>query len=90
MAKVDKNKGKDTLILEIPRDLLLKEASHDKKFILVDVEKYKWNQDTLELDKAYIPTRYPNAHPTGSPRQKPWHGKIDLIFLEFYYIISVN
>ncbi len=21
----------------------------------------------LELDKAYIPTRYPNAHPTGSP-----------------------
>ncbi|MGH7321249.1 MAG: HEPN domain-containing protein [Candidatus Rokuibacteriota bacterium] len=22
----------------------------------------------LELDKAYIPTRYPNAHPTGAPR----------------------
>ncbi len=22
----------------------------------------------LELDKAYIPTRYPNAHPSGSPR----------------------
>jgi HEPN domain-containing protein len=22
----------------------------------------------LELDKAYIPTRYPNAHPAGSPR----------------------
>jgi len=21
----------------------------------------------LELDKAYIPTRYPNAHPSGSP-----------------------
>lgn len=22
----------------------------------------------LELDKAYIPTRYPNAHPAGAPR----------------------
>ena len=22
----------------------------------------------LELDKAYIPTRYPNAHPSGAPR----------------------
>jgi len=21
----------------------------------------------LELDKAYVPTRYPNAHPSGSP-----------------------
>ncbi|MCS7222727.1 MAG: HEPN domain-containing protein [Anaerolineae bacterium] len=24
----------------------------------------------LELDKAYIPTRYPNAHPSGSPRRR--------------------
>lgn len=24
----------------------------------------------LELDKAYIPTRYPNAHPSGSPRAR--------------------
>ena len=24
----------------------------------------------LELDKAYIPTRYPNAHPSGSPRHR--------------------
>ncbi len=24
----------------------------------------------LELDKAYIPTRYPNDHPTGSPRAR--------------------
>ncbi|OGF52637.1 MAG: DNA-binding protein [Candidatus Fraserbacteria bacterium RBG_16_55_9] len=23
-----------------------------------------------ELDKAYIPARYPNAHPTGSPRER--------------------
>lgn len=23
----------------------------------------------LELDKAYIPTRYPDAHPTGAPRR---------------------
>lgn len=39
MAKV--KKGKDTLILEIPRDLLLKKISHAKKFILVDAEEYK-------------------------------------------------
>jgi HEPN domain-containing protein len=26
--------------------------------------------DGLELDKAYIPTRYPNAHPSGSPRTR--------------------
>ena len=24
----------------------------------------------FELDKAYIPTRYPNAHPSGSPRSR--------------------
>lgn len=24
----------------------------------------------LELDKAYIPTRYPDAHPSGTPRQR--------------------
>jgi HEPN domain-containing protein len=24
----------------------------------------------LELDKAYIPARYPNAQPTGSPRRR--------------------
>lgn len=24
----------------------------------------------LELDKAYIPARYPDAHPTGSPRSR--------------------
>ena len=26
--------------------------------------------DALELDKAYIPTRYPNAHPSGAPRNR--------------------
>ncbi|MEM0481606.1 MAG: HEPN domain-containing protein [Nitrososphaerota archaeon] len=25
---------------------------------------------SLELDKAYIPTRYPNAHPSLSPRRR--------------------
>lgn len=24
----------------------------------------------LELDKAYIPTRWPDAHPSGSPRRR--------------------
>lgn len=27
-------------------------------------------QGALELDKAYIPARYPNAHPSGSPRER--------------------
>jgi Uncharacterized conserved protein related to C-terminal domain of eukaryotic chaperone, SACSIN len=27
-------------------------------------------EGALELDKAYIPSRYPNAHPSGSPRQR--------------------
>jgi len=26
-------------------------------------------EGALELDKAYIPTRYPNAHPSSSPRR---------------------
>ena len=28
-----------------------------------------------ELDKAYIPTRYPNAHPTGAPRSRYTKGE---------------
>lgn len=31
----------------------------------------------LELDKAYIPTRYPNAHPTGSPRRRYTQGEAE-------------
>ncbi|MBW1696647.1 MAG: HEPN domain-containing protein [Deltaproteobacteria bacterium] len=27
-------------------------------------------QAALELDKTYIPARYPNAHPAGSPRSR--------------------
>jgi HEPN domain-containing protein len=27
-------------------------------------------QGAMEVDKAYIPTRYPNAHPSGSPRRR--------------------
>ena len=27
-------------------------------------------EGALELDKAYIPARYPNAHPSGSPRRR--------------------
>ena len=32
---------------------------HDVSQLLID--------RALELDKAYIPTRYPNAHPSGTP-----------------------
>ncbi len=31
----------------------------------------------LELDKAYIPTRYPNAHPSGSPRRRYTKGEAE-------------
>ncbi|MGB9724428.1 MAG: HEPN domain-containing protein [Chloroflexia bacterium] len=31
----------------------------------------------LELDKAYIPTRYPNAHPSGSPRTRYTRGEAE-------------
>lgn len=27
-------------------------------------------EGALDLDKAYIPTRYPDAHPSGSPRRR--------------------
>ena len=31
----------------------------------------------LELDKAYIPARYPNAHPSGSPRTRYTRGEAE-------------
>ena len=34
-----------------------------------DILEGLWDR-ALELDKAYIPTRYPNAHPSGSPRSR--------------------
>lgn len=34
-------------------------------------------EKALELDKAYIPTRYPNAHPSGSPRRRYTRGEAD-------------
>ena len=44
-------------------DLLREVAKkHDVSAELLD--------EALELDKAYIPTRYPNAHPSGSPRTR--------------------
>jgi HEPN domain-containing protein len=32
-------------------------------------------EGALELDKAYIPARYPNAHPSGSPRTRYTKGE---------------
>ena len=48
---------------------------HSVADLLVELsKKYRISEElmnrALELDKAYIPTRYPNAHPTGSPRQR--------------------
>lgn len=31
----------------------------------------------LELDKAYIPARYPDAHPSGSPRRRYTRGEAE-------------
>ena len=35
----------------------------------IDIPK-KLIEYAYELDKAYIPTRYPNAHPSGSPKTR--------------------
>ena len=43
---------------------LLKELSSSQKV------SDKMMDRALELDKAYIPTRYPNAHPSGSARNR--------------------
>jgi len=48
---------------------------HSVADLLMELSKhYPVSEDlmngALELDKAYIPTRYPNAHPSGSPRTR--------------------
>jgi len=48
---------------------------HSVADLLMELAKhYPVSEDlmngALELDKAYIPTRYPNAHPSGSPRTR--------------------
>lgn len=46
---------------------------HSVADLLEELSKFhslpeKLKDAALELDKAYIPTRYPNAHPSGSPK----------------------
>lgn len=43
------------LLQELSQSYKLPEGMHDA---------------ALELDKAYIPTRYPDAHPSGSPKSR--------------------
>ena len=48
---------------------------HSVVGLLEELKKYKEVPDELiefamELDKAYIASRYPNAHPSGSPRKR--------------------
>ena len=50
---------------------LLKELS-----TRVDVPQDLMNR-ALELDKAYIPASYPNAHPSGSPRSRYTKGEAE-------------
>jgi HEPN domain-containing protein len=35
------------------------------------------SDEALELDKAYIPARYPDAHPSGSPRRRYTYTEAD-------------
>ena len=49
-------------------DLLMELAkTHEVPESLID--------GALELDKAYIPARYPDAHPSGSPRRRFTRGE---------------
>lgn len=42
----------------------------------------------LELDKAYIPTRYPNAHPSGSPRRRYTHSEAERMVAHAQQIVQ--
>jgi HEPN domain-containing protein len=42
----------------------------------------------LELDKAYIPTRYPNAHPSGSPKDRYIEEEARRLFSHAHKIIK--
>ena len=44
-------------------------------------------EGALELDKAYIPTRYPNAHPSGSPKDRYTRGETGRLILHCEKII---
>ncbi len=53
---------------------------HSVADLLVELAKHRpvpdgLVQGALELDKAYIPARYPNAHPSGSPRERYTKGE---------------
>lgn len=52
------------------------------------------NQDLLdaglELDKAYIPTRYPNAHPSGSPRSRYTAGEAERLIAHAQKIVKFS
>ncbi len=43
---------------------------------------------TLEPDKAYIPSRYPNAHPSGSPRDRYTKGEVNRLIYYAEKIIN--
>jgi HEPN domain-containing protein len=42
----------------------------------------------LELDKAYIPTRYPDAHPSGSPRRRYTRGEAERMVSHAEHIVT--
>lgn len=42
----------------------------------------------LELDKAYIPSRYPNAHPSGSPRRRYTRAEAERLIMYAEQIVT--
>jgi HEPN domain-containing protein len=44
----------------------------------------------LELDKSYITTRYPNAHPSGSPRRRYTRGEAERMVAHAQQIVQFS
>jgi HEPN domain-containing protein len=55
---------------------------HSVADLLEEVGSFRRVSDSLreaalELDKSYIPARYPDAHPSGSPRRRYTHAEAE-------------
>jgi len=53
-----------------------------------DTSASRLREAALDLDKAYIPTRYPNAHPSGAPRHRYTRGEAERLVNHAQQIVS--
>ena len=65
---------------------------HSVADLLREVGKWESVSDDLvdaglELDKAYIPARYPNAHPSGAPRTRYTRPEAERLVLRAEHVI---